>query len=137
MTHIDAASWMRAINDDREFGRQALFWDARVRVTIGDDAWLLDVRDGQVRSVVTPQLFDSVDLDITCPPAAMDEFLAEVPRAGYHDLYALVLGHGATWAGDIEMWFAYYGAIRRMFELLRPAPSGLGSSPVAVAAGER
>jgi hypothetical protein len=41
------------------------------------------------------------------------------PKPFYHDLFAAVTRHDFEWGGDVKLWFAYYGALRQMFWLMR------------------
>jgi hypothetical protein len=47
--------------------------------------------------------------------------VAPVPRPFYQDPFGAALHHAVSLGGDSETLFAYYGALRRVIEILREA----------------
>jgi hypothetical protein len=117
---LPPATVQEALNADPEFRLAARYWTARIKLTIGEGAYFLKITDGAVTSVSdTPTGFDSYTIEIGGPESDWEEILAEVPRPFYQDFFSAFLRHGFTLAGDLELLYAYYGAVRRMAEVLR------------------
>ena len=108
--------------------------DAEVLLEVGERAWLLTLRDGQVARVeagpfVMPRCTFALRLD----PAGLARFLAPVPEPGWQDLLAL-RRHGALRVeGDTLpffqhlMWFK--GALALLREGAPPAPPAPRPAP--------
>ena len=119
-----------SLNDDPEFRLTARSWDCRLRYRMGDDGFILVIRDGEVASVVDPAgLFDEWQVDITAADDVWRNVLAALPRPGFQDLFPAQLHHGLRMAGDLESLFAYYGAVRRITEVMRSVHN---DAPVAL-----
>lgn len=114
---------LEAINADPEFRLAARFWNGSFRLSMGaDQAYLFRVRDGQVVHLNRqPTVFDAWDFEIGGPREGWAEILAEVPRPFYQDPASAVFRHGFTLGGDIESFFAYHAALRRVIAVLRVA----------------
>ena len=109
-----------ALNADPELRLTARLWTTRIRYSLGDDAFVLDLRDGRVVDVVdAPTIFDDFAIDIAAPDDVWDKILSPVPPPFCQDLFPAQLHHGLRIAGDLESVFAYYGAVRRITELMR------------------
>ena len=126
MDLVDLERFKASVNEDPEFKIAGRFWDGTIKVGMGDQELILRVRDGKLQDVLEPtdpndmlqQLYDW-DIQVVGPEAEWRRFLQPEPQPFYHDLFAAVVRHDFAWGGDMEMWYAYYGALRRMFELMR------------------
>ncbi len=117
---IAADKLTTAVNDDPEFRLCGRLWDARIRYRMGDDAFILDIRRGEIADVVeTPGIFDDFEIEIAAGDDVWEKILAPVPPPFHHDLFPAQLHHGLRITGDLESVFAYYGALRRITELMR------------------
>jgi hypothetical protein len=114
---------LEAINADPEFRLAARFWNGSFRLSMGaDQAYIFRVRDGQVVHLNRqPTVFDAWDFEIGGPKEGWAEILAKVPRPFYQDPASAVFRHGFTLGGDIESFFAYHAALRRVIAVLRVA----------------
>jgi hypothetical protein len=119
MELFDVRAFREAVNRDGEFQIAARFLDGALKLHFGDEALLLQFRDGQIAGVRQPTLFDSADITIRGPVASWLEFLKPRPRPFFHDMFAAIVRKEFDWAGDSETFFAYYGAFRRMFQIMR------------------
>ena len=108
-----------ALNDDPEFRLCARMWDARIRYRMGDDGFILDIRRGEAAVVGAPGIFDDFTIEIAAGDDIWEKILAPVPPPFHQDQFPAQLHHGLRIAGDLESVFAYYGALRRITELLR------------------
>ena len=117
---IAADTLTTAVNDDPEFRLCGRLWTTRIRYRMGDDAFILDIRNGELANIVeAPGIFDDFEIEIAAGDDVWEKILAPVPPPFYHDLFPAQLHHGLRISGDLESVFAYYGALRRLTELMR------------------
>jgi hypothetical protein len=127
---IDTDRLLTRLNADPEFGLTARQWDCRLRFRIGADSFILVVRAGDVEAVEEPAgIFDEWQIAISADDEVWRNILAAVPPPFYHDLFPAQLHHGLRLEGDLESLFAYYGAVRRLTEIMRDVHN---DAPVAV-----
>jgi hypothetical protein len=119
MELFDARAFREAVNRDGEFQIAGRFLDAALKLHLGDDALLLRFRDGKMTEIGPPALFDGADITIRGPIDGWREFLKPVPKPFFHDMFAAIVRKEFEWSGDSETFFAYYGAFRRMFQIMR------------------
>jgi hypothetical protein len=119
MELFDVQAFKEAVNRDGEFQIAGRFLDGALKLHFGDDALLLRFRDGKMTGIGHPTLFDSADITIRGPVASWREFLKPLPKPFFHDMFAAIVRKEFDWAGDSETFFAYYGAFRRMFQIMR------------------
>ena len=124
MARLDEASsrsFVAAVNEDPEFRLAARFWNGAFRLGMGStEAYVFRVRDGQLVDVnLAPTSFDAWDFEIAGPAEGWTELLARVPKPFYQDVASAILRHGFTLGGDVESYFAYHAALRRMIDLMR------------------
>ena len=111
---------VEALNSDGEFTLAARYWNARLRLFIGPDDYYVDVVDGVVAGLrVGATGFDSHTITVGGSVEAWEEILAATPRPFYQDFWSAFMRHGFTISGDLELVYAYYGALRRMVDILR------------------
>jgi len=118
---IDFATLAERANDDGEFALHARFWNATIKLRIGQTTHRLDVRDGRLAD--RGAWFGAIagDLTIEAEESEWANLLEGMPRPFYQDLYAATIHHGFTVAGDTRHYCAYYPAVRRLIELMRSA----------------
>jgi hypothetical protein len=121
---IDFTGLAARANADGEFALHARFWNATVRLRIGERSYRLDVRDGAIARVKPWFGTIAADLAIEADESEWNELLAAMPRPFYQDLYAATVQHGFTVVGDTLNYCAYYPAVRRLVELMREARHG-------------
>ena len=122
MALIDAQKWRHIASRDPEFQLAARYWNALVRVRMGDAAVILKIRDGEIAAVDdAPTIFDAYDFEVAASEEDWRKFLEPIPPPFYQDVFSATLRHGFTVGGDLESLFAYYPAARRLFELMRGA----------------
>lgn len=110
------------LNTDAEFGLMARYWYTDIRFFIDDDQYFLRIEDGKVRYFQHgTHGFDPYTINIGGPAAVWQKMMEETPQPFYHDFFAASLHHGFTCGGDIESLYAYYGAVRRILEIIRAA----------------
>jgi hypothetical protein len=114
---------LEAINADPEFRRAARYWNGSFRWSMPpDEAYLFRIRDGALVAVNRhPTIFDEWDFEISGPKEGWKEILAAVPRPFYQDVASALFRHGFSLGGDVESFFAYHAALRRMLAVMRRA----------------
>ena len=108
------------VNDDPLARRWAGNCDFAMLLGIGDEEFLIRVRDGAVAAV---EAFDgrirSWDFAIRGPQSAWKAFWAAVPEPTFHDLIAMrACGH-ITIEGSLHAFFANILYVKRLLELPR------------------
>lgn len=120
MALLDTQAIVSAANSDGEFKLAARLWNADVRLDVGDDGYLMRVRDGRI-SEFSPSNSSNYDVKISAPESDWRELLKPVPKAFYQDLMAAMTRHGFRVEGDLLGFNPYYRATCRLFELMRKA----------------
>jgi hypothetical protein len=108
-------------NADPEFRIAARFWNADVRFAVEAHGRVLRVRAGRIEAVLDDRDAPACDVSIGAPAETWREILAPVPRPFYQDLYGASLQHDLRFEGDLDAFYPYYPAVRRLVELLRAA----------------
>lgn len=120
MTRFDKQKFSDAVNADPEFKIAARLWNARLRLRIGERAFILSFADGTLAAVNDqPTIFDEWDIDIAGPADGWEKLLQPVPPPLYQDIFPAQLHKGFSLGGNLELLFAYYPAVRRMFDIMR------------------
>ncbi len=119
MTLFDEQAFAEALNRDGEFAIAARFLDGALKLYFDDQALLLRFRDGRLAGMSVPSLFDTADVTIKGPLVSWRELLQPMPRPFFHDMFAAIVRNEFQWYGNAETFFAYYGAFRRMFQIMR------------------
>lgn len=109
------------VNADAEFRLAARFWDATLRLDLGDASHRLRFEDGSLAAVEPCTADDPCDLFVAASEDDWRELLAPVPRPYYQDLFGAQLLHGIRLPEDPLAYAAYYPALRRLMQLLSAA----------------
>ena len=113
----------RVANQDPEFSIHARFWNTGLRLDMGDNALLVRIKDGEITEVKTGRhkfdILETANIVIDGPPDGWEKFLELVPTPFYVDLWGATAYHGFSVGGDMESFYAYYPAIRRLFDIMR------------------
>lgn len=125
MALVDMERYREGVNSDDEFRMAARFWSAAIRVEMGSETYFFRLQDGKLISAAPPSGASvatdirDYDLEISAPEEEWSKYLEDVPAPFYHELWAAVSRHNFRHGGNMKMWFAYYPALRRMFEIMR------------------
>jgi hypothetical protein len=121
ITTANQGALLEAVNADPEFRLAARYWNGSFRLTMGpEEAYLFRVRDGELMNVnLQPTVFDAWDFEVAGPRDGWNEIFAETPRPFYQDVASALFRHGFTLGGDVESFFAYHAALRRVIAALR------------------
>jgi hypothetical protein len=110
-------------NQDPEFRIHTRFWNTALRLDMGDNAVLIRIKDGEITEVKSGRykfdLLETANIHIEGPADGWEKFLELVPKPFYVDLWGATAHHGFTVSGEMESFYAYYPAIRRLFDIMR------------------
>jgi len=110
----------RALRLDPEFRIASRYWTCNVRLAVDDCYLTVVVADGHVIDVIDAMTgFDPYDIVLSGPVAVWRGILEPVPAPFYQDFWSARFKHGFRTEGDLDTLCAYYGAIRRMGDLMR------------------
>ena len=125
MTTFDKQQFSDAVNADPEFQIAARLWNASLRLRMGDSTYILIFKDGVLAGVNDqPNIFDNWDIDIAGPADGWAKLLQPIPPPLYQDIFPAQLHKGFSLGGNLELLFAYYPAVRRMFDIMRGVVAG-------------
>ena len=116
--------WQRVIeqaNHDGEFRIAARLWNATLRFDVGERSVELAVSDGEIVSATPCARTNRCDANVSGPAEEWDELLARVPRPLHQDLFGGITLGRFQLEGDVEAFYAYYPAVRRLVDLAREA----------------
>ncbi len=124
MSLVDIDHFSESANNDPEFLIAARFRNTFLKIEMEDSNYILKIQDGKiVRVNSTPAPDDPWAIKIGAPGEDWKNFLETIPKPFYHDLIAAGIRHNFVCEGDLESFYAYYPAIRRMFEIMRSSAS--------------
>jgi hypothetical protein len=107
---------------DRELARCARFWTGAIHLGVGPQHYSLRFEAGRFAAAEAARAQPGPrDMEITAAPEEWEKLLAPVPPPFYQDAFGAALHHPVSLGGDPETLFAYYGALRRVIEILREA----------------
>ena len=119
MSLFNQTQFIDAVNADGEFQIAARFLNGALKLYFDKESLLLSFHEGRLTHIAAGEKFDSADVTIRGSRANWQEFLKPIPRPFLHDMFAAIVRDEFDWAGNSETFFAYYGAFRRMFQLMR------------------
>ena len=120
---FDPERLLEALDRDAEFRLCARHWSGSLHLGAGERRISLVLDGGRVTRISTGrQDLAPGDVGIDAPDVAWRRFLQPIPPAFYHDLIAASIHHEFAISGDVETLYAYYPAIRRLFDVLRGVP---------------
>ena len=112
-----------AANNDPEFRLAARFWDTALRMEMGNEALLLHIEKGRIVELVSGHqaiaFLTPVHIVVSAPTSEWQRFLERIPKPFYVDLWGAMTHHGFKVSGDMESLYAYYPAVRRLFDIMR------------------
>jgi hypothetical protein len=127
MALFDTAAIAAAANGDGEFKLAARLWSTDLRFDVGDDSYILRMRDGRIAEFApldssAAQKAHAVTW-ISAPLSDWRELLRPIPKPFFQDLMAAVTRQDFKIEGDLTGFNPYYRATCRLFELMREAQS--------------
>jgi hypothetical protein len=115
---IDPEAVIAALDADGEFRLAARYWTGTLDLGVGSTTWTLTLRDGRVIAMSRSR-GEVATVCVEGPDPEWLELLAPEPRPFYQDLWGATFRHALRLEGDPAFVAAYYGAIRRLIEILR------------------
>ena len=101
---------------DGEFRLAARFWTGSVRLNLPGGPVLVALEDGAVSNAADSAA--EATLTISAPDDVWAKLLSRVPPPMFNDL-APAAAFGLTVDGDLETYWQYYPAVRRLVDLVR------------------
>ena len=109
---------MEQANADGEFRIAARFWRTRVRLDLGPESVRLMVEDGAIRAIEPCASDGACDVSVSGDRDCWARLLEAAPL--WQDLFgAAGRGDFAIATADLEAFYAYYPAVRRLVDILR------------------
>ena len=112
-----------AANNDPEFRIAARFWNSTLRLEMGADPLVIRLEKGQITEVASGHeafgLLVPSDIIIFAPVEDCKKFLERIPKPFYVALFGATIYHGFKVGGDMASFYAYYPAVRRLFDIMR------------------
>jgi hypothetical protein len=107
---------------DRELARSARFFTGAMHFGVGAQRFRLRFENGRFAGAESGDAQPGPhDMVLEAAPAEWEKLLAPLPPPFYQDPYGASLHHPVSLGGDPDTLFAYYGALRRVLEILREA----------------
>ena len=119
MLAVPHDSLRQALNDDSEFRYCARYWDASLRLGIGEQPLCVRIANGRVEAIRPWASDDTADIGVDAATPEWEQLLAPAPRPFYQSLYAASLHHGFTLTGDDVESYAYMAAMVRLLDVMR------------------
>jgi len=108
------------VNSDEALVRRGRFLTCAFLVGVGDTAYLVSVEQGRIATVTPgPESARQWRFAIRASAEAWREFWQAVPRAGYHDLFALTRFGRARIEGDLLPLMANLRYVKEVLETPR------------------
>lgn len=109
-----------AANADQLFRYAARRWTCDLVLKIGEDRYIFEVLDGEVRRFeLTTDQFQRASATLGGTDEQWQELLQPVPRPFYQDFFGAWFNHGFEISGDLRSVFAHYWALLRLLDIMR------------------
>lgn len=109
---------MEQANGDGEFRIAARFWRTCLRFDLGPESVRLTIEEGAIRAVEPCGRDAACDVSVSGDPDCWQRLLEAAPL--WQDLFgAANRGDFAIGGTDLEAFYAYYPAVRRLMDLVR------------------
>lgn len=130
MFDFDGEAIAAAARASPGFLLRARFWTADVVFRMGDEAYRLEMRDGQPARFSRDASDAPAEVRIGAPAEAWDKLLMAVPPPPYHDPLYASYRVGFRVEGDVHSQVApFWAAIQEFIAILRHARSGAAPAP--------
>ena len=127
MIVFDPADVAAAVRNNSAFKLTAEFWTGTTRFKFGDEAYVLEMRDGEFIRFERDDGAAPVNISISAPIDVWEKLFAPVPPPGYQFLFTAYGSENFQLEGDVVRDIApHFHAVQEFFEILR----GLKNGPV-------
>lgn len=111
---------LEALIADSQFRYAARRWTILLMLGVGDDRYILDILDGEVRRFDrTEDAFQSFSARLAGTEEDWRRLLEPVPVPFYQDFIGAWFNHGFEISGDMRSVFAHYWALLRLLDVMR------------------
>lgn len=112
--------WADVINADSEIARLGRFFDGRMCLQFGDDAYILTVVGGRVTDVLSQPIWDKpYDFKISADRETWARSAETVPRPFYQDIFAMMWNHGMKLEGDVVKAMQHIRVVKLMLAAMK------------------
>lgn len=109
-----------AANADKQFRYAARRWTCELMLRVGDDRYIFDVVDGDVRRFeLTEDQFQGSSARLGGTDEDWEQLLQRVPVPFYQDFFGAWFNHGFEISGDLRSLFTHYWALLRLLDIMR------------------
>jgi len=109
-----------AANADWQFRHAARRWHCDLMLKVGDDRYIFDVADGEVRRFeLTTDQFQGSSATLGGTEEDWAQLLKPAPMPFYQDFFGAWFNHGFEISGDLRSLFAHYWALLRLLDIMR------------------
>lgn len=120
MPNLNMEKLKQDLNSDPEFVLNARLWEGRFKLDFGDEAYVIQMHNGKVERVIDqPDMFTAFDFSVSGTREGWEELLSPTPKPFYQDIFSAWLHHGFTIQGNLEQFFGFHMALRRMQQIMR------------------
>lgn len=111
------------VNQNAALVRRGRFLSLSFIMGIGDDDWLIEVKDGKIASATSPpKLMSSSRFAIRAPAPAWKAHWEALPAPGYHDIFAMIKSGHMTITGDLHPLMANLRYVKEVLAAPRIKP---------------
>lgn len=109
-----------AANADWQFQHAARRWNCDLLLQVGDDRYIIDVTDGEMRRFErTTDQFQGCSARLGGTEEDWAQLLKPLPPPFYQDFFGAWFNHGFEISGDLRSLFAHYWALLRLLDIMR------------------
>jgi hypothetical protein len=116
--------WRQVIeqaNRDGEFRIAARLWNTTLRLDLGEQSLQLAIADGEIRAATPCERGSRCEVSVAGPAEEWEALLARMPKPLHQDLFGSISLGRFQLEGDLDLFYAYYPAVRRLVDLVREA----------------
>jgi hypothetical protein len=111
---------LEELKADGQFHHAARRWTIELMLGVGDDRYILDVLDGDVRRFeCSDDAFQGCGARLAGTEEDWRRLLEPVPVPFYQDFIGAWFNHGFEISGDLRSVFAHYWALLRLLDVMR------------------
>ncbi len=113
-------SIQQQVNNDHGLVHRGRHLTANVKVFVGQAPYMLHIRRGEIQTISTQwPLFTTADLVIQATDEAWSALWEQLPRPGWHDLFALTKRGVMRIEGNSQVLFAHLQYLKDVFNTPR------------------
>ena len=113
----------KIVNQNDALVRLGRFLSLSFIIGIGNDDWLIELKDGKIASVTSPpKLMSSSSFSVRAPAPAWKAHWETLPAPGYHDIFAMIKSGHMTITGHLQPLMANLRYVKEVLAAPRTRP---------------